>query len=50
MKNRNKNNCLQQQYLIKLSLKHSLISQSNTCIAEPNLEVLPLTKYSKGPV
>ena len=29
--------------IIKLSLKHSLMSEGNTCIAEPNLEVLPLT-------
>ena len=26
------------------------MSEGNTCIAEPNLEVLPLTKCNKGPV
>ena len=29
--------------VIKLSLKYSVMSEGNTCIAEPNLEVLPLT-------
>ena len=29
--------------VIKLSLKQSLILEGNNCIAEPNLEVLPLT-------
>ena len=28
---------------IKNELKYSLKSKGNTCIAEPNLEVLPLT-------
>ena len=29
--------------IIKLSLEYSLMSEGNTYIAEPNLEVLPLT-------
>ena len=29
--------------VIKNELKYFLISEGNTCIAEPNLEVLPLT-------
>ena len=33
--------------LIKNELKYFAMSESNTCIAEPNLEVLPLIKFSK---
>ena len=29
--------------IIKMRLKDALISEGNTCIAEPNLVVLPLT-------
>ena len=29
--------------VIKCESKYSLLSEGNTCIAEPNLEVLPLT-------
>ena len=29
--------------VIKLSLKYFPMSEGNTCIAKPNLEVLPLT-------
>ena len=29
--------------IMKLSLKYFLMSMGNTCIPEPNLEVLPLT-------
>ena len=29
-------------------LKYSPMSESNTCIAEPNLKLLPLRKFSKG--
>ena len=29
---------------LKNELKYSPMSEGNTCIAEPNLEVLPLTK------
>ena len=32
--------------IIKLNLDYSLISEGNTCIAESNLEVLPLTLSS----
>ena len=37
-----------QKTIIKLSLKYSLMSEGNTCIAEPNLEVLSFTKCNKG--
>ena len=33
---------------IKNELKYSPMSEGNTCIAEPNLEVLPLIWFSKG--
>ena len=33
---------------IKNELKYSPMSECNTCIAEPNQEVLPLRKFSKG--
>ena len=33
--------------VIKQSLKYYLMSESNTCIAEPNLEVPPLTQCKK---
>ena len=34
--------------VIKNELKYFSMSEGNTCIAEPNLEVLPLTGFSKG--
>ena len=34
--------------VIKNELKYFPMSEGNTCIAEPNLEVLPLIGYSKG--
>ena len=33
---------------IKNELKYFPMSEGNTCIAEPNLEVLPLIWFSKG--
>ena len=36
--------------VIKLSLKYSPVSDSNTCIADPNLEALLFAQYSKGMV
>ena len=33
---------------IKNELQYFLMSEGNTCIAEPNLEVLPLIWFSKG--
>ena len=35
---------------LKSELKYYPISEGNTCIAEPNLEVLPLRYFSKGVV
>ena len=34
--------------VIKNELKYFPMSQGNTCIAGPNLEVLPLIWFSKG--
>ena len=34
--------------VIKNELKYFPMSEGNTCIAEPNLEVLPLIRFSKG--
>ena len=34
--------------VIKNELKYFPMSEGNTCIAEPNLEVLPLIWFSKG--
>ena len=34
--------------VIKTELKYFPMSEGNTCIAEPNLEVLPLIWFSKG--
>ena len=34
--------------VIKNELKYFPMSEDNTCIAEPNLEVLPLIWFSKG--
>ena len=34
--------------VIKNDLKYFLMSEGSTCIAEPNLEVLPLIWFSKG--
>ena len=34
--------------VIKSKLKYFPMSEVNTCIAEPNLEVLSLTWFSKG--
>ena len=34
--------------VIKNELKYFPMSEDNTCIAEPNLEVLPLICFSKG--
>ena len=34
--------------VIKNELKYFPMSQGNTCIAEPKLEVLPLIWFSKG--
>ena len=34
--------------VIKNELKYFPVSEGNTCIAEPNLEVLPLIWLSKG--
>ena len=34
--------------VIKNELKYFPMSDGNTCIAEPNLEVLPLIWFSKG--
>ena len=34
--------------VIKNESKYFLMSEGNTCIAEPNLEVLPLIWFSKG--
>ena len=34
--------------VIKNEIKYFPISEGNTCIAEPNLEVLPLIWFSKG--
>ena len=34
--------------VIKNDLKYSKMLEGNTCIAKPNLEVLPFTKFSKG--
>ena len=34
--------------VIKNQLKYFSISEGNTCIAEPNLEALPLIWFSKG--
>ena len=36
--------------VIKNELKYFPMPEGNTCIAEPNLEVLPLICFSKGPV
>ena len=33
---------------LKNELKYSSVSEGNTCIAEPKLEVLPLIWFSKG--
>ena len=33
---------------IKNELKYFPMSEGNTCIAKPNLEVLPLIQFSKG--
>ena len=33
---------------LKNKFKYSPMSEGNTCIAEPNLEVLPLIWFSKG--
>ena len=33
--------------VIKNELKYSPISKGNTCVAEPNLEVLSLREFSK---
>ena len=35
---------------LKNVFKYSPKSEGNTCIAEPNLEVLPLKLFSRGPV
>ena len=34
--------------VIKNELKCFPVSEGNTCIAEPNLEILPLTWFSEG--
>ena len=34
--------------VIKNELKYFPMSEDNTCIAEPNLKVLPLIWFSKG--
>ena len=34
--------------VIKNELKYFPISEGNTCIAEPNLEALPLILFSEG--
>ena len=34
--------------VIKNELKYFPMSEGNTCIAEPNLEVLPLIWFSRG--
>ena len=44
-KHRNKNN---KRAVIKNELKYFPMSDGNTSIAEPNLEVLPLIWFSKG--
>ena len=33
--------------IIKNELKYFTMSEGNTCIAEPNLEVLPILRLSK---
>ena len=33
---------------LKSELRYSPILEGNTCIAEPNLEVLPLKSFNKG--
>ena len=34
--------------VIKNDLKYFVMSEGNTCVAEPNLKVLPLIWFSKG--
>ena len=34
--------------IIKNEVKYFPMSEGNPCIAEPNLEVLPLKRFSKG--
>ena len=41
--NKNINETKTTATVIKNDLKHSKVSEGNTCIAKPNLEVLPLT-------
>ena len=35
---------------MKNIIKHTPVSEGNTCIAEPNLGVVPLRYFGKGPV
>ena len=51
--NNNKNDKIKKEIkttrtVIKHELKDFPLLESNTCLAEPNLEILPLTQLRKG--